>query len=200
MEQYTKSDNIKALYILILQSLLRKFDIGANKRQSIFYTIAGTISRQLSYPAFILLHHQSRNPPHRYVLGLFYPFSHLVMGEIGTWWLHIKLTHSRMSLGYHEWPGVLFISVWRTSGCCPPGRELCCLDVETGKRACTTKPILVLWMQLSFLSFKLKKGPHIQDRDSRCANCSRVLKIVIFYCDSHAFALKCNYICKIATH
>ena len=27
--------------------------------------------------------------------------------------MFIKLTHSRMSVGYHEWPGVLFISVWR---------------------------------------------------------------------------------------
>ena len=33
MEQYLEFNSVKALYILILQSLLRKFDIGANKRQ-----------------------------------------------------------------------------------------------------------------------------------------------------------------------
>ena len=31
-----------------------------------------------------------------------------------------------MSVGYYEWPGVLFISVWRASAC-SPGKELCCL-------------------------------------------------------------------------
>ena len=36
MEQYLGFDSMKALYIPILQSLLGKFDIGANKRQSIF--------------------------------------------------------------------------------------------------------------------------------------------------------------------
>ena len=36
MEQYLEFNSVKALYVLILQSLLRKFDIGANKRQSIF--------------------------------------------------------------------------------------------------------------------------------------------------------------------
>ena len=41
-----------------------------------------------------------------------------------------------MSVGYHEWHGVLFISVWRASAC-SPGRELCCLEGETGNRACT---------------------------------------------------------------
>ena len=34
-EQIVKCDSKKALYILILQSLWRTFDIGANKRQSI---------------------------------------------------------------------------------------------------------------------------------------------------------------------
>ena len=41
-----------------------------------------------------------------------------------------------MSVGYLEWPGVLFICVWRASAC-SPSRELCCLDGETGHRACT---------------------------------------------------------------
>ena len=63
-----------------------------------------------------------------------------------------------MSVGYHEWPGVLFIGVWRASAC-SPGRELCCLDGETGNRACAKKPILELWMQFSFLRFKLKEEP-----------------------------------------
>ena len=36
MEQYLKFNSMKALYILILQSLQGKFDIGANKRQLIF--------------------------------------------------------------------------------------------------------------------------------------------------------------------
>ena len=31
MEQYLKFNSMKALYILILQSLLGKFEIGANK-------------------------------------------------------------------------------------------------------------------------------------------------------------------------
>ena len=66
--------------------------------------------------------------------------SHLVMEIICSWWLHIKLIHCRMSVGYHEWHGVLFISVWRASGCSTPSRELCCLDVETGNRACTNSP------------------------------------------------------------
>ena len=51
----------------------------------------------------------------------------------------IKLTHSRMSVGYLEWPGVLFICVWRASAC-SPSRDLCCLDGETGHRACTKNP------------------------------------------------------------
>ena len=76
----------------------------------------------------------------------------------------IKLTHSRMRVGYLEWPGwvgglvylcarcvcgrsclfvcqggVLFICVWRASAC-SPSRELCCLDGETGHRACTKNP------------------------------------------------------------
>ena len=42
-----------------------------------------------------------------------------------------------------------------------PGRELCCADGETGHRACTKKAILVLWMQFSFLRFKLKEEPLI---------------------------------------
>ena len=78
---------------------------------------------------------------------------------LSSWWLHIKLTHSRMSVGYHEWPGVLFIGVWRASAC-SPGRELCCLDGETRNSAhAQKKPILVLWMQFSFLRFKLKEEP-----------------------------------------
>ena len=36
MEQLLKFNSMKALYILILQSLQGKFDIGANKGQSIF--------------------------------------------------------------------------------------------------------------------------------------------------------------------
>ena len=44
-----------------------------------------------------------------------------------------------MSVGYLEWPGVLFICVWRASAC-SPSRELCCLDGETGHRACTKNP------------------------------------------------------------
>ena len=81
----------------------------------------------------------------------------------------IKLTHSRMRVGYLEWPGwvgglvylcarcvcgrsclfvcqgggggggVLFICVWRASAC-SSSRELCCLDGETGHRACTKNP------------------------------------------------------------
>ena len=35
--------------------------------------------------------------------------------------------------------GVLFICVWRASAC-SPSRELCCLDGETGHRACTKNP------------------------------------------------------------
>ena len=45
-----------------------------------------------------------------------------------------------MSMGYLEWPGVLFICVWRASAC-SPSRELCCLDGETGHRACTKNPL-----------------------------------------------------------
>ena len=44
-----------------------------------------------------------------------------------------------MSVGYLEWPGVLFIRVWRAS-VCSPSRELCCLGGETGHRACTKNP------------------------------------------------------------
>ena len=35
--------------------------------------------------------------------------------------------------------GVLFICVWRASAC-SSSRELCCLDGETGHRACTKNP------------------------------------------------------------
>ena len=35
--------------------------------------------------------------------------------------------------------GVLSICVWRASAC-SPSRELCCLDGETGHRACTKNP------------------------------------------------------------
>ena len=59
---------IKELYILILHSLQRKLDIGANKRQSIFETIAGIGSRQILYLFPILVLHRSRNPP-RLVYG-----------------------------------------------------------------------------------------------------------------------------------
>ena len=41
-----------------------------------------------------------------------------------------------MSVGYLEWSGVLFICVWSASAC-SPRRELCCLNGETGHRACT---------------------------------------------------------------
>ena len=44
-----------------------------------------------------------------------------------------------MNVGYLEWPGVLFICVWMASAC-SPSRELCCLDGETGHRACTKNP------------------------------------------------------------
>ena len=81
-----------------------------------------------------------------------------------------------MSVGYHEWSGVLFISVWRASACSHPGKKLCCLEVETGNRACSKTSILVLWMQFSFLRFKLKEGTHIQDRDRRHGNRGIVLK------------------------
>ena len=36
MEQYLKLNSMKALYILVLHYLQGKFDVGANKRQSIF--------------------------------------------------------------------------------------------------------------------------------------------------------------------
>ena len=152
MEHYLNFNRMKALYILILRSLLRKFDIGANKRQSIFYTIAGIGSRQIS---------TKNHPPLRtgQTSGLDSVHIGTIRKILSSWWLHIKLTHSRMSVGYHEWPGILFIGVWRASAC-SPGRELCCLDGETRNSAhAQKKPILVLWMQFSFLRFKLKEEP-----------------------------------------
>ena len=75
----------------------------------------------------------------------------------------IKLTHSRMSVGYHEWPGVLFISVWGASAC-SPGRELCCLDGETGHRACTKKPFWYCGCSSVSLGLNWRKGHwHIQE-------------------------------------
>ena len=41
-------------------------------------------------------------------------------------------------MNYHEWPEVLFISVWRALGYSPPDREI--IDVENGNRACTKSP------------------------------------------------------------
>ena len=73
----------------------------------------------------------------------------------------IKLTHSRMSMGYLEWPGVLFICVWRASAC-SPSRELCCLDGETGHRACTKNPFW--YCGCSSVSLGLRKSHwHIQE-------------------------------------
>ena len=162
--------------MVILRSLLRKFDIGTNKRQSIFYTIAGIGSRQIS---------TKNHPPLRtgQTSGLDSVHIGTIRKILSSWWLHIKLTHSRMSAGYHEWPGVLFIGVWRASAC-SPGRELCCLDGETGNRACAKKPILVLWMQFSFLRFKLKEEPL-----TYTGIATQCWKALAFYCDWHAFSL-----------
>ena len=64
-------------------------------------------------------------------------------------------------MGYLEWPGVLFICVWRASAC-SPGRELCCLDGETGHRACTKNPFW--YCGCSSVSLGLRKSHwHIQD-------------------------------------
>ena len=59
-----------------------------------------------------------------------------------------------------------------------PDRELCCLDVETGKRACTKKPILELWMQFSFLGLNWRKSHIYKHRDRRHADRCTVLKTV----------------------
>ena len=80
---------IKALYILILQFLQRKLDIGANKRQSIFETIAGIDSRHILYLVPILVLHKSRTPP-RIVYGFlgsgqnWYELDNVLIGTIGT--------------------------------------------------------------------------------------------------------------------
>ena len=155
MEQYLNFNRMKALYILILRSLLRKFDIGANKRQSIFYTIAGIGSRQIS---------TKNHPPLR--TGQTSGLDSVQIGTIrkilSSWWLLFKLTHSRMSVGYHEWPGVLFIGVWRASAC-SPGRELCCLDGETGNRACAKSPFCY-WCSSDSLGWNWRKSHwHIQE-------------------------------------
>ena len=113
-------------------------------------------------------------------------------GEIGSWWLHTKLTPSRTSMAYHEWHEVVFISVWRVSGCSHPGRELCCLDVKTGNTACTKEPILILKMQFSLLRFKLKEEPHVQDGDWRHANHRRVLKTCHFVLQLTYFLSSCG--------
>ena len=131
------------MYILILWSLQGKFDIGANERQSVFQTIAVIGSRINKSPSLFDFLGEVK-----YWSGL----DNVHIGTIRTilrliWGIglalspprFIKLTHSRMSVGYLEWPGVLFICVWRASAC-SPSRELCCLDGETGHRACTKNP------------------------------------------------------------
>ena len=76
----------------------------------------------------------------------------------------IKLTHSRMSVGYHEWPGVLFIIVWRVLKACSPGRELCCLDRETGHKACTKKPFWYCGCSSVSLGLSWRKSHwHVQE-------------------------------------
>ena len=69
-----------------------------------------------------------------------------------------------MSMNYNEWPEVLFIGVWRA------------LLMWRKETELAQNPILVLWMQFSFLRFKLKEEPYIQYRDRRHANRSTVLK------------------------
>ena len=116
-------NSTKALYILILWPLQRKFDICANKRQSIFSTIAGIGSRIKKSPSLLDFLGEVK-----YWSGL----DNVLIGTIMTilrliWGIglalspprFIKLTHSRMSVGYVEWPGVLFICVWRASACSP---------------------------------------------------------------------------------
>ena len=90
MEQYLNFNRMKALYILILWTLLRKFDIGANKRKSFFYTIAGIGSRQIS---------TKNHPPLRtgQTSGLDSVHIGTIRKILSSWWFHIKLTHSRMS-------------------------------------------------------------------------------------------------------
>ena len=86
-------------------------------------------------------------------------------------------------MGYNEWSEVLVITVCRVSGCSPPtGSSAALIDGDIGKRACTKEPILILWMQCSFLRFKLEE-PHIRDRDRRQADRGRVQKRVAFYYD-----------------
>ena len=61
------------------------------------------------------------------------------------------------------------------SGCSPLAGSSAALMWRL--EACTKKKnILVLWAQFSFLRFKLKEEPHIQDCDKRHANRSTVLK------------------------
>ena len=70
---------------------------------------------------------------------------------------------------------VTVMSAWRAPVCGLP-REVCCLDVETGSKACTKKLSLVLCLQFRFLGFKLKAEPHTQDRERRGANLATVIK------------------------
>ena len=79
-----------------------------------------------------------------------------------------------MSVNYHECPEVLFITVWRAPGYSAPGGEL--YWCGEWKQSLHKKFILVLWMQFSFLRFKLKEEPCIQYRYRRHANRGRVLK------------------------
>ena len=57
------------------------------------------------------------------------------------------------------------------------------------KQSLHKKPILVSWVQLSFLRFKLNEEPHIH---KSCPSAEKLspLKAVTFYSDWHAFSLK----------
>ena len=123
MEQYLKFNSMKALYILILQSFQESLILVQIR------------DNQFSKPllAQVVDRYQSRNPaplppPSPDFVVEVKHWSGLDNVHIGTirtivrliWGIglalspptFIKLTHSRMSVGYHEWM-VLFISVWR---------------------------------------------------------------------------------------
>ena len=100
----------------------------------------------------------------------------------------IKLTHSRKSVGYHEWPGVLFISVWRVLKACSPGRELCCLDEETGHKACTKKLFWYCGCSSVSLGLNWKKSHcHIQESQpnaqklSHLKSCRLLLRLTCIF-------------------
>ena len=72
-----------------------------------------------------------------------------------------RLSNSEWAVGFHEWPGVLFISVRMARS---PDKELCCLDGETGPRTCTKKPFWYCGCSSVSLGLNWRKSHwHIQE-------------------------------------